>query len=253
MPHDPLDQANQTTVLVVEDDPTVLETISICFSLQWPHAQVVTAESGEKALDLAQLELPDLVILDINLPGISGYETLRRLREFSDVPVLVLTARDSDVDKVRGLELGADDYVTKPFSHIELLARLRAILRRTRRGSSGSDEFVYRNEAAGLEIDFGSRSVTRHGQPINLAPLEYFLLYHLVNNEGKILPRETILAKVWGREYLNEVEYLKVYVRRLRSKLGDSPQDPELIHTVRGVGYMFQVKPKTPTPAQTKG
>jgi DNA-binding response OmpR family regulator len=231
-------------LLIIEDDPVISETVIICFNLRWPEAEVVATDSGEEGVKLAASEAPDVVILDVGLPGMDGYQTLRRIREITDAPAIMLTARNTEVAKVKGLEWGADDYITKPFSHIELLARVRAVLRRGSASSSSGMQGIYHNEAAGLEIDLDSRSVTRHGQDINLAPLEYSLLFHLISNEGKVMPHQTLLAKVWGREYLEEVDYLKVYVRRLRTKLGDDPQNPELIHTERGVGYIFQVRPK---------
>jgi two-component system KDP operon response regulator KdpE len=231
-------------LLIIEDDPVISETVTICFNLRWPEAEVVATDSGESGLKLASAEAPDVIILDVGLPGMDGYETLRRLREITEAPAIMLTAKDTEVAKVKGLEWGADDYITKPFSHIELLARVRAVLRRGHASSSEQMQGTYRNEAAGLEIDLDPRAVTRHGQPINLAPLEYSLLYHLISNEGRVMPHETLLAKVWGREYMEEVDYLKVYVRRLRDRLDDDPQNPELIHTERGVEYIFQVRPK---------
>ena len=231
-------------LLIIEDDPIISETVTICFSLRWPDSEVVAAETGEEGLKLATNQAPDVIILDVGLPGIDGYETLRRLRGITDAPAIMLTARDGDVSKVKGLEWGADDYVTKPFSHIELIARVRAVLRRTVAGSPEQSRGTYANETAGLEIDLDSRTVTRHGQLVSLAPLEYSLLYQLTNNEGRVMTHQALLTKVWGQEYLHEVDYLKVYVRRLRTKLNDDPQNPELIHTERGVGYIFQVRPK---------
>jgi DNA-binding response OmpR family regulator len=229
-------------LLIIEDDPIISETVTICFNLRWPEAEVTATDSGEEGVQMAAAEPPDVVILDVGLPGMDGYETLRQLREICDAPAIMLTARDSEVAKVKGLEWGADDYVTKPFSHIELLARVRAVLRRGASYSSGESQEAYHNEAAELDIDLDSRVVTRHGRQINLAPLEYSLLFHLISNEGRVIPHQTLLAKVWGREYVDEVDYLKVYIRRLRTKLNDDPQNPELIHTERGVGYIFQVR-----------
>lgn len=233
-------------LLIIEDDPIISETVTICFNLRWPEAEVVTTDSGEEGVKLAASESPDVIILDVGLPGMDGYETLRQLREITDAPAIMLTARDSEVAKVKGLEWGADDYITKPFSHIELLARVRAVLRRSTSASPDENQGTYKNEAAGLEMDLDSRVVTRHGRQISLAPLEYSLLFHLVSNEGKVMAHETLLAKVWGREYIEEVDYLKVHVRRLRTKLDDDPQNTELIHTERGVGYIFQVRIKSP-------
>lgn len=226
--------------LIIEDDPVIADTVTICFQLRWPEAEVMVTDSGEKGLTLAISEDPDVVILDVGLPGINGYETLRRLRDISDVPIIMLTAQDGEVAKVKGLEWGADDYITKPFSHIELLARVRAVLRRGPAQDALKGTFF--NADAGLEIDMDARKVTRHGKAINLAPLEYSLLFQLVTNEGRVIPHDTLLTKVWGREYTQEIDYLKVYVRRLRTKLGDDPQNPQLIHTERGIGYMFQVR-----------
>jgi DNA-binding response OmpR family regulator len=231
-------------LLIIEDDPVISETVTICFNLRWPEAEVVATDSGEEGLKLAASESPDVVILDVGLPGMDGYETLRRLREITEAPAIMLTARDTELAKVKGLEWGADDYITKPFSHIELMARVRAVLRRGSAASPQENRGTYDNEAAGLNINLDSRTVTRHGQTISLAPLEYTLLFHLISNEGRVMAHENLLAKVWGREYLQEVDYLKVYVRRLRTKLGDNPQNPELIHTERGVGYIFQVRRK---------
>lgn len=232
-------------LLIIEDDPIITDTVTICFNLRWPEAEVYTAESGEEGLKLVTAQSPDVIILDVGLPGIDGYETLRRLRVITDAPAIMLTARDGDVSKVKGLEWGADDYITKPFSHIELIARVRAVLRRTVAGSPEQSRGTYNNEAASLEINLDSRTVTRHGQTISLAPLEYSLLYHLTNNEGRVMTHQSLLTKVWGQDYLQEVDYLKVYIRRLRTKLNDNPQNPELIHTERGVGYIFQVRLKS--------
>jgi two-component system KDP operon response regulator KdpE len=182
-----------------------------------------------------------------------GYETLRRLRSITDAPAIMLTAKDGEVAKVKGLEYGADDYITKPFSHIELLARVRAVLRRTVASTPEQSRGSYLSEPAGLVIDLDSRTVHRHGQLVSLAPLEYSLLYHLTSNEGRVMTHSVLLAKVWGQEYVEEVDYLKVYIRRLRTKLGDDPQNPELIHTERGVGYIYQVRLRTTDSSGERG
>ena len=234
-------------VLIVEDDPVVSETVEICFELRWPEAEIITTDNGEEGVKLAMSQSPQIVILDVGLPGMDGYQTLRQLRQFSDVPIVMLTARESELAKVKGLEFGADDYITKPFSHIELLARVRAVLRRAAAATKKQTEGVYRSEEAGLEIDLDARRVIRFGQVINLAPLEFSLLKLLTYNEGRVMTHEQILAQVWGREYVDDVDYLKVYIRRLRNKIGDDPQNTELIHAERGVGYIFQVRPKTNT------
>lgn len=231
-------------ILIIEDEPIISDTVTICFNLQWPEAEVVVAESGEEGLKQATKQAPDVTILDVGLPGIDGYETLRYLRGVTRAPVIMLTARDGEISKVKGLEWGADDYLTKPFSHIELVARVRASLRRSVADSTERTMGIYENEAAGLQMDLDSRTVTRHGQTISLAPLEYSMLYHLTHNDGRVMTHQSLLTEVWGQEYAQEEDYLKVYIGRLRAKLNDDPQDPELIHTKRGVGYVFQVRPK---------
>ena len=231
-------------ILIIEDEPIISDTVTICFNLQWPEAEVVVAESGEEGLKQATRQAPDVTILDVGLPGIDGYETLRYLRGVTRAPVIMLTARDGEISRVKGLEWGADDYLTKPFSHIELVARVRASLRRSMAESTERTMGIYRNEAAGLQMDLDSRTVTRHGQTISLAPLEYSMLYHLTHNDGRVMTHQSLLTEVWGQEYAQEEDYLKVYIGRLRAKLNDDPQDPELIHTKRGVGYVFQVRPK---------
>ena len=236
-------------VLIIEDDPVITETVAICFELRWPEAEVISTDNGEEGVSLVMSQSPQIVMLDVGLPGMDGYQVLRKLRQFTEVPTIMLTAQGSELAKVKGLEFGADDYITKPFSHIELLARVRAVLRRDARASQEQTEGVYHSEEAGLVIDLDSRRVSRFGQHINLAPLEYSLLKLLTRNEGRVMTHEQILGQVWGQEYLNDMDYLKVYIRRLRNKLGDDPQNPELIHAERGVGYIYQVRPKADTPA----
>ena len=231
-------------VLIIEDDPIVVDTVAVCFYVCWPEATVLSVPTGEEGLMLIQDKPPDFVILDLGLPGMDGYQTLSKLRSFSEVPVIILTAKDGEIARIKGLELGADDYIPKPFSHIVLMARVKAVLRRTATNSPEAAKGTYQNEEAGLEIDLDSRVVTRHGQAVNLAPIEYSLLDLLVSNEGRVLSHDKILSRVWGPDYIDEAAYLKVYIRRLRTKLWDDPQDPQLIHTQRGVGYVFQVKSK---------
>jgi DNA-binding response OmpR family regulator len=225
-------------LLVVDDAPEVIEAVSVSFGLQWRDTDVLGASDGEAGLDLVEHEHPDLVLLDIAMPDMDGFETLRRIREFSDVPVIMLTARDSVVDKVKGLELGADDYVTKPFDHLELLARVRAVLRRLDMPQPVSRAPSFRCHE--LTMDFASRQVWLRDEPVPLTVTEYKLLYHLVRNAGRVLPHGTLLAKVWGREYRDEIEYVRVYIRRLRRKLEDDPEAPYYILTERGIGYRFR-------------
>ena len=227
-------------VLVIEDAPDVVEAIRLGFALQWREVDVVGAERGEQGVDLVESEHPDLVLLDIGLPDMDGFEVLREIRAFSDVPVIMLTARDDTLDKVKGLELGADDYVTKPFDHLELLARIRAVLRRLDMPAPRSRAPSFRS--LDVEVAFDAREVRLRGERVVLTPTEYKLLYHLVRNAGHVLTHGTLLAKVWGREYIDEVDYLRVYIRRLRDKLGDEPEHPRYIETERGLGYRFLVQ-----------
>lgn len=224
-------------VLVVDDDARLVESVGLGLSLHWREVEVLSAANGERALDLVEKERPSLVLLDIGLPGRDGYEVLKEIRLFSDVPVIMLTARDDALDKVKGLELGADDYVTKPFNHLELLARMKAVLRRLDMPApvTRAPSFV----AKDLEVDFAAGEARLHGARLALTPIEYKLLYHLVRNAGHVLPHGTLLAKVWGREYVDEVDYVRVYMRRLRDKLGDDAENPRYIRTERGLGYRF--------------
>lgn len=230
-------------ILVVDDAPDVIESVRLGFTLQWREVEVIGAEGGERGLDLVEQEKPDLVLLDVGLPDVDGYEVLRQIRAFSDVPVVMLTARDDTLDLVKGLELGADDYVTKPFNHLELLARVKAVLRRLDMPAPAARVPSFRS--GDLEMDFARQEVRLAGARLDLTPTEYKLLYHLVRNAGYVLTHGTLLAKVWGREYVDEVDYLRVYVRRLRDKLGDQPERPRYIRTERGLGYRF-VAPAEP-------
>jgi len=224
-------------ILVVDDAPDVVESVRLGFTLQWRDVEVLGAGTGEEALDVVEGQRPDIVLLDVGLPGVDGFAVLRDIRLFSDVPIVMLTARDDAMDKVKGLELGADDYVTKPFNHLELMARVRAVLRRHEMPPPTSRAPSFK--ALDLEVDFAAHEVRLRGERLELTPTEYKLLYHLVRNSGHVLQHGTLLAKVWGREYLDEVDYLRVYVRRLRDKLGDDPDHPRYIRTERGLGYRF--------------
>jgi two-component system KDP operon response regulator KdpE len=228
-------------IIVVDDEPDVVESVRLGFTLQWREVDVLGAADGEAALDAVEAERPDIVLLDIGLPGLDGFEVLRRIREFSDVPVVMLTARDDAMDKVKGLELGADDYVTKPFNHLELMARVKAVMRRHDMPAPASRAPSFRSGA--LEMDFARQEVRLSGERLELTPTEYNLLYHLVRNAGHVMTHGTLLAKVWGREYVDEVDYVRVYIRRLRDKLGDDPDEPRFIRTERGLGYRFLPPP----------
>jgi len=224
-------------ILVVDDAPDVIESVQLGLTLQWREVEVLGAATGEQGLDIVEREHPDLVLLDVGLPDIDGYEVLRQIRAFSDVPVVMLTARDDTLDLVKGLELGADDYVTKPFNHLELLARVKAVLRRLDMPAPADRVPSFRSGE--LEMDFARQELRIAGKRVELTPTEYKLLYHFIRNAGYVLTHGTLLAKVWGREYVDEVDYLRVYVRRLRDKLGDDSEEPRYIRTERGLGYRF--------------
>jgi len=227
-------------VLVIEDNQDIQEAISLTFELNWPEAKVIASTEGTDGINMAEGEAPDIIILDLGLPDIDGFKVLKEIRNFSDIPVIILTVRSEDMDKIRGLELGADDYIVKPFNHMELLARVRAVLRRSHMPEikGGEKPFI----APNLSIDFSSRIVIKNGIQIKLTPTEFNVLWYLVRNEGKVLTHYALLEKVWGEEYVDSTEYLKVYIQRLRDKLEDEPAQPKMILSERGVGYKF-VKP----------
>jgi len=224
-------------VLIIEDDSEIVEAVSLCFQLRWSGATVISATQGAKGLDLVETETPDLVVLDIGLPDMDGFKVLREIRQFSQVPVIMLTVRGEDTDVAKGLELGADDYITKPFSHIELLARVQAVLRRAQGVSVTGDERPF--VSGKLSVDFASRTVKINGQPIKLTFTEYRLLYYLIKNEGRLLTHENLLNKVWGEGYTEARDLLRVHIQHLRQKLGDSAESPKIIVTEHGMGYKF--------------
>jgi two-component system KDP operon response regulator KdpE len=223
------------TILVVDDEPRMTRFIRM--NLELEGYQVVEAHNGLEALDKVRTNLPDLVILDVMMPELDGFSALEMLREISSVPVIMLTVRADEDDKVRGLELGADDYVTKPFGARELVSRVKAVLRRTQ-SSVKAEQAVLKIDDR-LSVDFNRREVIVEGEHVKLRPTEYRLLYHLVENAGWVVPHETLLAKVWGYEYQEEVHYLRLYVTYLRQKIEIDPSNPQYILTERGVGYRF--------------
>ncbi|MGI8915526.1 MAG: response regulator transcription factor [Chloroflexota bacterium] len=227
-------------ILVDDDDPQMREVLTISLELHSQDATIVAAKDGEEGLRLFAEHGPDIVLLDVSIPGKDGFAVLQEIRQRSDVPVLMLTARGEETAQVRGLELGADDYVVKPFSHLALLARIKAVLRRAELPPPirALPDFT----AGGLAIHFQNQEVTVSGQRVNLTPIEYKLLYHLARNAGRVLPQQTLLNRVWGEDYDATSDYLKVYISRLRAKLEPSG-DAHHIETVRGLGYRF-VRPK---------
>lgn len=228
------DQFTGRRILVVDDEERMVRFIRL--NLEHDGFRVSEAFNGTQAIERLRDSLPELVLLDVMLPDIGGFEVLRMIREISDVPVIMLTAKGEEEDRVRGLELGADDYVTKPFSPRELVSRVRAVLRRveTMRGGSGPIEIDDR-----LKIDFDRREVWVEGELVKLRPTEYRLLYHLVKNAGWVMTHDQLLAKVWGYEYRDEPHYVRLYVNYLRQKLEEDPSNPQYILTERGVGYRF--------------
>jgi two-component system KDP operon response regulator KdpE len=222
-------------ILVVDDEARMIQFIRM--NLELEGYRVVQASDGLKALDKVRDELPDLVILDVMMPDLDGYETLRILRETSDVPVLMLTIESEEDDILRRLGLGADDYVTKPFSPRELSSRVQALLRRAELPAPIEKTAIEIDDR--LTIDLARREVIVEGERIQLRPTEYRLLYHLVNNAGWVVPHETLLQKVWGYEYRDETHYLRLYITYLRQKIEKDSADPQYILTERGIGYRF--------------
>lgn len=224
------------TILLVEDEQTLSETLR--YNLEREGYTVIVANDGVVGLERARRDQPDLVILDIMLPRLDGFSVCRILRQESDVPVLMLTARQDEVNRIAGLELGADDYVGKPFSLGELLARVRAILRRTDRQPAGSREVL---DAGALRVDTGSRRAWRDGGEIVLSQKEFDLLTCLIRNRGIALTRDILLERVWGYDFLGDSRTVDVHIRWLREKIEQDPGKPTYIQTVRGVGYRFEI------------
>lgn len=223
-------------ILVVDDEPRMIGFIRM--NLELEGHQVIEAHNGLEALEAVRTQLPDLVLLDVMMPEIDGFETLRMLREFSNIPVIMLTAKGDENDKVYGLELGADDYVTKPFGPRELSSRIKAVLRRAEMPSTSPENAILRIDDR-LSVDFNQREVIVNGKRIKLRPTEYRLLYHLIENAGWTVPHDQLLAKVWGYEYRDEAHYVRLYVNYLREKIEEDPANPRYILTERGVGYRF--------------
>jgi two-component system KDP operon response regulator KdpE len=226
-----------TRVLVVDDEAPLREFVRR--NLEVRGYRVSTASNGLEALASFQVYPFDLVILDMMMPHVDGLETTRRIREKSLVPIVILTALGEEQDKVRAFELGADDYLTKPFGVEELLARVRAVLRRAAWSEMAPPTQPARLARHGIHLDLESHQVTVNGEPVELTPIEFSLLYYLMLETGKVLTPRALLQRVWGPEYLQEVEYVRVYVGRLRRKLEPASRPGELIETVRGVGYRF--------------
>lgn len=222
-------------ILVVDDEERMARFIRL--NLEHDGFQVIECFKGMQAVSLLRDKMPDVVILDVMLPDIDGFEVLQLVREVSTIPVIMLTAKGEEEDRIKGLELGADDYVTKPFSPRELVSRVRAVLRRVDQSSTTGEGVINVDEH--LKLDFGRREIRLDGELIKLRPTEYRLLYHLVKNAGWVMTYDQILAKVWGYEYRDEPHYVRLYVNYLRQKLEKDPANPVYILTERGVGYRF--------------
>jgi DNA-binding response OmpR family regulator len=222
-------------ILVVDDEERMVRFIRL--NLEHDGFRVITAFDGMQAINKVRSELPDLILLDVMMPDMDGFEVLKIIRETNSVPVIMLTAKGDEDDRVRGLELGADDYVTKPFSPRELVSRVKAVLRRTEPAASTLHGLI--NVDGRLKLDFDRREVWLDGKLVQLRPTEYRLLYHLVQNAGWVLTHDQLLTKVWGYEYRDEPHYVRLYINYLRQKLEKDLAEPKYILTERGVGYRF--------------
>src|SRR5579883_1788918 len=230
----------KTTILTADDDPQLLRLVMR--NLQLEGYEVIAVSDGQQALTQIEQQAPDLVLLDVMMPKMDGFTVCQRVREFSTVPIIIVTARGQDQDKVRGLDLGADDYLTKPFSIDELLARVRAVLRRSQFTQSEAAHVLLKTKTIGdLSIDFTQHLVTMGGREITLTPIEYRLLSYLAQNAGRIMTQDLLLEHVWGPDYLGESHMLQVNVNRLRRKLEPDPSHPRYILTRVGIGYMLAI------------
>lgn len=222
-------------ILVVDDEERMVRFIRL--NLEQDGFQVTEAYRGAQALDRLRTAIPDLVLLDVMLPDLDGFEVLRIVREFSKVPVIMLTAKGEENDRVLGLELGADDYVSKPFSPRELVSRVRAVLRRTENATGSIHGLIQVDDR--LKLDFDRHEVWVNNELIDLRPTEYRLLYHLVQNAGWVVSHDQILTNVWGYEYRDQPHYVRLYINYLRKKIEEDPANPKYILTERGIGYRF--------------
>jgi DNA-binding response OmpR family regulator len=229
------DDFKDRRILVVDDEERMVRFIRL--NLEHDGFRVIEAFNGTQAINQIRSNLPDLVLLDVMMPDMNGFEVLKLIREVSSVPVIMLTAKGEEDDRVHGLELGADDYITKPFSPRELVSRVKAVLRRTESASGTVHGLIEVDDR--LKIDFDRREVWVNGELVKLRPTEYRLLYHLVKNAGWVITHDQILSKVWGYEYRDEPHYVRLYINYLRKKLEEDPANPKYILTERGVGYRF--------------
>ncbi len=229
------------TILLIDDEPQIRRVLSASLCAQ--AAEVLDAPSGEEALELLREKTVDLILLDLNMPGMGGLEACRAIRNGWDVPIIVLSVRDSDADKVQALDAGADDYVCKPFSFDELMARIRAALRRS---GFATDTTPTRISVPGLEIDFASRRVVANGVPVRLTPTEFDILRYLIGQANKPVPHRKLLQAIWGPEYGDQIEYLRVFINQLRKKIEPSGSKPVFITTEPRIGYRFVLPEAVP-------
>src|SRR6266699_1302433 len=235
--------AKKTTILAADDDPQLLRLVTR--NLQLEGYEILAASDGQQALELIENNSPDLVLLDVMMPRMDGFTVCHRVRSFSSVPIIIVTARGQDQDKVRGLDLGADDYLTKPFSVDELLARVRAVLRRSQFTTKESAQGLQATTTIGdLAIDYSQHLVTMEGREIVCTPTEYRILAYLAQNAGRVLTQDLLLEHVWGSEYLGESHMLQVNINRLRRKIEADPTHPRYILTKVGVGYLLATHPE---------
>lgn len=223
-------------LFVIEDDEGIIDAIRVALEFRWPEAKMSAALSGKKGISLVRQESPDIVILDLNLPDISGFEVLREIRKFSQVPVIILTVRSDDADVLKGLEAGADDYIVKPFNYMTLLARIKAVLRRSEAlpYTGNHDSSI----TSRVKIDFVNQKVKIDNRLVTLTPVEYRLLAVLAKNTGRLVDYQTITSEVWGKDYPGDTERIRIVVRRVREKLRDNP--PAMILNKRGQGYILK-------------
>jgi DNA-binding response OmpR family regulator len=230
--------AKKTTILTADDDPQLLRLISR--NLQFEGYDVIAVSDGQQALEQIESHSPDVVLLDVMMPKMDGFTVCQRVREFSTVPIIIVTARGQDQDKIRGLDLGADDYLTKPFSVDELLARVRAVLRRSQFVANEQAQNMRKTVTIGdLNIDYTQHLVTMRGKEVLLTPIEYRILAYLAQNAGRVVTQDMLLEHVWGSEYIGESHMLQVNVNRLRRKLEPEPNSPRYLLTKVGVGYLL--------------
>jgi two-component system response regulator VicR len=221
-------------VLMIEDDTEIVETVSLAFQIRWPDAKLASSRLGEQGIELAESESPDIVILDLGLPDISGFDVLKQIRLFSSVPILILTVRSDEADVVKGLEWGADDYLVKPFRQLELLARVKALTRR--KSPPGEEEQLAYGQ---LSLNPSTRQLFYGEKEISLTCTEGHILHHLMRNAGHVVTHSSLAEAVWGEDYEGATDSLKVYIRRLREKLETDPSHPQLILAKSGVGYLL--------------